>query len=234
MSTPTGSYAVVLCTCAREHSYAPATIRSASAADPGGWSGAAHRLAIVDGHDGRYLGGTPRTAEMKVRTHKGEPLGAYGNVARALAAGAESGADAVVLLEDDLELAPGWLTALARLGFSHVAPYFPRYFISGYVPYVLAPRPSCRWLADYDVPFYASCCLFLPRDVAADLAAALHRGAGQADHEPADLTIARAAKDLGLRIFATVPSVAQHVGDASTLGATEVRRSPTFGSLDVP
>jgi len=84
------------------------------------------------------------------------------------------------------------------------------------------------------VPFYASCCLFLPRDVAADLAAELRRRCDEPDHEPADLTIARAAKDLGLRLFATVPSVAQHVGDASTLGATDIRRSPTFGALDVP
>lgn len=230
----TGSYAIVLCTCDREDDYASATIRSASGADPDAWSAAAHRLALVDGPEGRYLSGAARAAAMKVRTHKGAKLGAYGNVARALEAGVETGADAVVLLEDDLELAAGWLGALVRLGFSHVAPYFPRYFISGYVPYVLSPRPSCRWLADYDVPFYASCCLFLPHGVAADLAAELRRHADRPDPEPADLTIARAAKDLGIRIFATVPSVAQHVGHASTLGATDVRRSPTFGSLDVP
>jgi len=221
---------VAIATCERPFNYAVRTISSASMEDPHGWQSAIARIAFVDGPSASYLSGASIEA-MDFVTHDGARLGAYGNILRCLQRSHELCETAdVLLLEDDMVFAPQWLTSLEALVERHIRPYKPNFALSGYVPYSLKPmfeRVPCGW---YTTPFYASCCLWFSNTILDECIEFLDKGG----HKPMDLTLADYFKLQDVSLFGTTRSVADHIGEHSTLGCLGLRKAVDFGTIQVP
>ena len=181
-------------------------------------------------------GGTVMVGERGIVAHfPDQPLTQNQNLCRALREGAASGADYVILCEDDIEVCRDWLGEIAR--------WLERYFVrsgcrlaSFYTPYDEVQwewdeakrrgEPRRAWA--YPVPkFYGACCFAVRSETARGMAETVERVARSPIE--ADLWLKEHFGG-GEHFLASVPSFAQHVGDESYIQSAgmPVRRCPAF------
>jgi len=235
---------VALTTVDRPESYVQQTLTRLFSADPSTDELAPIRV-VVDGHSAEFLGDwatDPRievellSARMAKQQEKLDPIDRCAfTTYRALndhPGDQFDHEDSLILLQDDLEFAPGWLEKTLEVTLSIEADTGSDHFVLAlYAPHPFEKRPYSVYTRG---DFYGCQALYLtPRAVHA-MAGALHegnirhRGAGKTDRTPDDLLMRNhfiAHREPYL--LAMVPSVVQHIGEISAIGVG-FHQSPTF------
>ena len=155
----------------------------------------------------------PRPAGMTVsyRTNRIR-LGAWPNFLAALDTGVATGADHILMAQDDITLAAGTRRVLDR--------GYPAGVVSLYTPGNLKPFSWWRSLPRASMPegTHGACCYVFARDVATALIANPPRPAARTR---VDFWVGSFAKARGLRFWQHSPSFVQHVGETSTIHSSQ-------------
>lgn len=118
-----------------------------------------------------------------------------------------------IFAEDDIVFLDGWVSILEHAAKFTSGLTQGSFLLSGYSPKLLAGGPIARVSSGR---FYGNQLLYVPKRVRAELARYLLEHVGEL---PADLLIARWSVETQVSIFATVPSIAQHVGKNTSAGS---------------
>lgn len=115
----------------------------------------------------------------------------------------------LLIAEDDIVFRDGWLRSLRAAAAESRKRSGDRFLLSGYAAYEFSSRP----IAAYPAPtYYGNQLLYVPTSVRAPLAAYM---AEHVNEENGDMLVKRYAHESGTPIWATVPSLVQHVGKVS-------------------
>jgi hypothetical protein len=154
------------------------------------------------------------------------------NYWRALTVGASGdGTRGLLVLEDDVTLAAGWVDRL-RLTIRQLrAQHGDRWILALYTSVLPMPPPHPgrpRVLPYPPQMFYGTQAIYYPPGMRTELADHLRRMTVESFQVPYDIAIALHLRQMEIPLFATVPCLAQHIGEVSTGLATFFHRASRY------
>ncbi len=157
------------------------------------------------------------------------------NHRRALLGFLKSDADYVVVLEDDIRVARGWLPRLRETISEVQATHPSRWIMTLCViqsedPLWYAMRGK-RWFYDTRLPYYGTQAIVYPRMVAIEFEFVIHQQCVNRYKYAIDLLVGIWAFLNNCRIVATAPSLIQHIGEVST-GCSPTGAHKTKGFIE--
>lgn len=132
----------------------------------------------------------------------------------------------LVLAEDDIVFRDGWVDTL-DVAVEACEAQDDRFILSGYACYWLTEKPVAK-MSPFHEAFYGAQLLYLPASIREDLADYM---LAHKDQAFGDILIQRWAQDSMVPIFATVPSIVQHMGHVSGAN-TPAHQSRMFPKVD--
>lgn len=138
-------------------------------------------------------------------------------------------ADAILVMEDDIKFAQGWLLHLKVAVSEIVNRHGRRWLLSLYAPHFKEPleayRDGKKWLPRDYKGFYGAQAILYPLGVRDSYLAYL---AGHPVNLPHDLALPDVMKALGIPIFTTAPCLVQHMGAVKQGVSGGMHRSDSF------
>jgi hypothetical protein len=121
--------------------------------------------------------------------------------------------DAVLVMEDDLKFARGWLKHMQSAVQEIISLYGRRWLLTLYVPQFKEPleayRAGKKWISRGYAGFYGAQAILYPLGVRDSYMAYL---TGHPVNLPHDLALPEVMKALGIPMFTTAPCLVQHTG----------------------
>jgi hypothetical protein len=137
----------------------------------------------------------------------------------------------LLICEDDVIFREGFLAKLLAAIDEMEGCQLRKYLLACYSAYRLNDVPAFRrgrYFCSYYAPsFYGTQCMYYPKPVLGELADRLYQEGVVAHQAPGDMIVKSYGMELNA-IYATVCSLAQHVGTVST-GLGNFHESPSFG-----
>lgn len=142
---------------------------------------------------------------------------------------ANADCDAVLVMEDDLKFAMGWLKHMQSAVQEIISLYGRRWLLTLYVPQLKEPleayRAGKKWTSRSYLGFYGAQAILYPLGVRDAYMAYL---AGHTLHLPHDLALPEVMKVLGIPMFTTAPCLVQHMGKVKQGVSGGMHRSESF------
>lgn len=159
---------------------------------------------------------TPEEAEKLAWSIAGAPLRATWGHWRCLAPERTSpGSTFVLVMEDDLRFAAGWLDRLKKIVREIAYAFSDEWLLTLYTPGSTAPlsafREGKKWIQRSHDGFYGTQAIVYPLTIR-DAYLEHVSSADWSTHLPHDLSLPFAMKQLGIPILASAPCLVQHMG----------------------
>jgi hypothetical protein len=201
----------------REPAYIHQTIASMYLSDPSA-SRAQIRL-YLDADNDSFLKAYEHNQNPKVLIAPKEQRGIEHHLLRLTLAQSRALSEAgneehFVVAEDDLLFLDGWTSRLQAAVAAARRTSGEAFILSGYSPMMMVGDTIAKWSDSRR--FYGNQFLYVPKSVRERLSRCLKDRLGEL---PSDLLIGRWAAETNVPIFATIPSIVQHVGKKSSIGS---------------
>jgi hypothetical protein len=132
----------------------------------------------------------------------------------------------ILLCEDDIIFARGWRPFLSRM-IAEIERVEADYFLSLYSPWPLVEAPEGGRVRNAPDGYYGTQAVLYAGRTIAEFADYLERNGLDECSLPYDLNLARYADEAGIPIYATCPSIVQHIGRITT-GLGPFHQAVTF------
>lgn len=131
--------------------------------------------------------------------------------------------EGILLMEDDVVFRDGWTTAL-RIAMEEASRRSTsgKFIVAGYASYHFSSRPISLYPSS---KFYGTQCCYVSPHARRDLTEYLRSHIGTA---PVDILVGRYSSEVGTPIWATVPSLVQHIGTSSAIGSVTHHTTPMW------